>query len=210
MGTITALLPPKYTHTCVQTVLIVSCTLNRTHASSVAFPGGVQDPDDEDDTHTALREAHEEIGLQPSDVTVVALLPPTFVRPLSAVYPVVGFIPADFQPVPNPHEVARVFSVPLRLFVEAEVAFLPFSVEGLEFRSPVLIYPVQPDWQARIWGMTCSTCMLVARAVYGSRAGPGLLTSSDHPGPEDEEDVFRNAQTAYHALCQATRPHSRL
>jgi 8-oxo-dGTP pyrophosphatase MutT (NUDIX family) len=45
-------------------------------AGEVALPGGKRDEDDVDDIATALREAHEEIGLQPSHVRVVTTLEP--------------------------------------------------------------------------------------------------------------------------------------
>lgn len=46
------------------------------HGGQIAFPGGTRDPGDASDRDTALREAHEEIGLEPSRVTILAELPP--------------------------------------------------------------------------------------------------------------------------------------
>ena len=53
----------------------------RTHAGQVAFPGGATDPDDPHAVATALREAEEEVGLDPSSVHVVAELPALFLPP---------------------------------------------------------------------------------------------------------------------------------
>jgi 8-oxo-dGTP pyrophosphatase MutT (NUDIX family) len=47
----------------------------RRHAGQPAFPGGAADPDDADEVATALREAAEEVGLDPASTTTVALLP---------------------------------------------------------------------------------------------------------------------------------------
>jgi 8-oxo-dGTP pyrophosphatase MutT (NUDIX family) len=65
----------------------------RRHAGQISFPGGQADSDDADLVATALREAEEEIGLQPSAVSVLGALTPVSV-PVSgfAIYPFVGLI----------------------------------------------------------------------------------------------------------------------
>ncbi len=67
------------------------------HPGEISFPGGRRDPEDADLTATALREAHEEIGLPPEAVEIVGALPPTptFFNNY-AVYPFVGLIEPCF------------------------------------------------------------------------------------------------------------------
>ncbi len=66
----------------------------RKHAGQVAFPGGMQDASDDSLIFTALREAQEEVGIQPDQVQVVGVLPAVTSSTGFAVTPVVGIIPA--------------------------------------------------------------------------------------------------------------------
>ena len=83
----------------------------RKHTGQVAFPGGRCDPG-ETPWVTALREAQEEIGLDPALVTVVGLSTPYRTGTGFHVTPVVGFVSPGFTLTPNPDEVAAVFETP--------------------------------------------------------------------------------------------------
>lgn len=87
----------------------------RSHAGQVAFPGGVQDPEDADAVATALREAQEETGLDPAGVTVVAALPVMWLPTSNYdVTPVIGWwhTRSGVRPV-DPAETASVHAVAL-------------------------------------------------------------------------------------------------
>ena len=85
----------------------------RRHAGEISFPGGRADPG-EGPVECALREAHEEIGLDPAAVQVVGALPPTSTVVTSyKVLPVVGLIPAGLAHSLSPNEVERVIELRL-------------------------------------------------------------------------------------------------
>src|SRR5687767_2316379 len=81
----------------------------RRHAGEISFPGGRQDEPDEDLRSTALREAHEEIGLAPDGVEIVGALPPvgTFVTGYR-IFPFVGMVEPGQSWRPQATEVAQV------------------------------------------------------------------------------------------------------
>ncbi|WP_083707099.1 NUDIX hydrolase [Intrasporangium flavum] len=97
----------------------------RSHPAQIAFPGGARDPEDADDVATALREAQEETGLDPSGVDVVATLPSLFI-PFSGfvVTPVLGWWarPSTLS-VRDPNEVHDVLSVPVSHLVAPATRF---------------------------------------------------------------------------------------
>ena len=89
----------------------------RNHAGQIAFPGGKSDPGDADAVATALREAQEEVGLDPASVEVFGTLPTLWLPPSNfAVTPVLGYwrdpSPLPLQPVSD-QEVVTVLHHPI-------------------------------------------------------------------------------------------------
>ena len=81
------------------------------HGGQLAFPGGRVDAGDADLVATALREAEEEVGLDPSRVRIVAELPHVRSGPTNmVVHPFLGRVPADVAWRPNPHEVVEILT----------------------------------------------------------------------------------------------------
>ena len=88
------------------------------HAEQISFPGGRVEDSDADAIVTALREAHEEIGLLPGQVDVVGTLPEYLTATGYKVTPVIGLIEQPFSPVLDAFEVSEVFEVPLAFLMD--------------------------------------------------------------------------------------------
>ena len=84
------------------------------HSGQVAFPGGRRDADDADEVAVALREAQEEIGLETHEIKVIHVLPEYRTSSNYLVTPVAGIVPWPYDYRPQPTEVDRIFSIPLR------------------------------------------------------------------------------------------------
>lgn len=110
----------------------------REHAGEVAFPGGKRAPEDRDFSETALREAHEEIGLLPDEAE---LLGPLSAIPLyTSDYRLMPFVAAvpDRAYVPQPGEVDRILELDLAAVFGAEALDgVPWSFQGRTHMSPV-------------------------------------------------------------------------
>lgn len=90
------------------------------HAGQISFPGGRIDPSDASAAHAALRETHEELGVDPSTVQIVGRIDEIVILTRHHVTPVVGTLPASTVFHPNPREVALVLRVPLDELLQEE------------------------------------------------------------------------------------------
>jgi 8-oxo-dGTP pyrophosphatase MutT (NUDIX family) len=119
------------------------------HAGEISFPGGLQHDDDTDLRATALRETHEELGLDPSAVDVLGALPPvhTFVSAILIV-PFVGTIAGSPSFDPNEGEIAAVLEFGLA-DLEATESLVEFLRDGIVYRG----YAYEMAG-ATIWGAT--------------------------------------------------------
>ena len=121
----------------------------RRHAGEISFPGGRQDPEDADLRATALREAHEEIGLDPAAVDLIGALQPTpTIATGYAVYPFVALIAPGLRWRPSDAEVSAVLELPLRA-LRAGYARRRMLRRGIPFRTDT--YVVGEDL---VWGAT--------------------------------------------------------
>jgi 8-oxo-dGTP pyrophosphatase MutT (NUDIX family) len=121
----------------------------RRHPGEISFPGGRSDPEDADLPATALREAHEEIGLQPDGVELLGALQPTpTIATNYAVYPFVGLIEPGHEWTLSAREVAEVLELSLP-DLRAGYERRRLVRRGMPFRTDVYVVG-----ESLIWGAT--------------------------------------------------------
>lgn len=120
----------------------------RAHAGQVSFPGGALDESDTSVVEGALREAAEEVGIEPSSVDVVAELPARWVAPSGfAVVPVLAHWRTPHAALPQEREVAAVIRPALNLLADPATRLTvrhPSGWSGPGFRVDDLL----------VWGFT--------------------------------------------------------
>jgi 8-oxo-dGTP pyrophosphatase MutT (NUDIX family) len=133
------------------------------HAGEISFPGGRRD-DGETLLETALREAHEEVGLPPDIVEVIGALAPvgTFVTNY-AIYPFVGVIEHGFEWIVEEAEVAAVLELSLDDLVAGH-SFKRLVRRGMGFKTDV--YEVGGHM---VWG---ATARILGDLLFRLGAGP--------------------------------------
>jgi 8-oxo-dGTP pyrophosphatase MutT (NUDIX family) len=132
----------------------------RTHAGQVAFPGGRIDPGEEP-AAAALREAWEEIGLDPGAVQTVSLLDPYRTITGYRVTPLLGVIPPGLPLAPHEAEVAELFEAPLGFVLDAANQ----QRKAVVFEGHQRQY-YRIDWNGRnIWGATAAMLINLGRRL---------------------------------------------
>lgn len=136
------------------------------HSGQVAFPGGAAESYDADAQATALREANEEIGLSPAQVTPLLELPAYRTISHFAVTPWVARIDGAFEPVLQMDEVARVFTIPLAWLADrsnltrrARSDMDPATAR----RHPIIVYA--PYDGEVLWGASARMTLNLLRAL---------------------------------------------
>ena len=132
------------------------------HAGQVALPGGKVDPLDLDEVAAALREAHEEVGIAPKDVDVLGKGAPYITGTRYRITPIVGLLPHDFQPVPEPGEVAAVFETPLDFLMNTA----NHQTGQAFYRGKHRTYYEMPHNGYRIWGVTAGIIRRLYQTLY--------------------------------------------
>ena len=146
------------------------------HQGQVAYPGGRADPTDISPESTALREAREEIGLDPAQVRILGRMQSLHTISNYLVTPIVGVIPWPFPVQLEETEVSRVFSVPLDWLAnpqnhEVRNRSIPDSYANYLHSKfyPVIFY--QPYQDEMLWGVSAEITLQLINILYKKKAG---------------------------------------
>ena len=140
----------------------------RDHSGQISFPGGRAEPHDASPEATALREAEEEIGLQPQRIEVLGKLSDYHTRTDFRVTPVVGLVAPGFELRLDAREVEEVFEVPLSFLLDPA----HHERHWREFRGRRVHYFAIPYRDYYIWGATAGMLVNFYRFLtqHGSAA----------------------------------------
>lgn len=164
-----AVLIPLIMHADEPTVLLTRRAERlRDHPGQISFPGGRVEPNDAGPVATALREAREEIGLEPVLVEILGQLPTYATVTKYAVTPVVGLVPPGASLSLDPNEVDESFEVPLRFLMTPahhrlhvhETSQAKRQFLSIPWRAPNAQGEMQEYY---IWGATAA----ILRNLYG-------------------------------------------
>lgn len=171
-----AVLIPVIAHAEGATVLMTrrADTLSN-HAGQIAFPGGRLDPG-ETAVEAALREAWEEVALDPAQVEVLGVGDAYETGTGFLVTPVVGWLKTPPQTTPSPDEVAEVFEAPWAFLIDP-------GNHRRDFYDPVggprRWYWAMPYGERYIWGVTAGIIKAMAARLYADEPLPDLACAED-------------------------------
>ncbi len=103
-------------------ILIVRNTYEGVHSAQIAFPGGKFEKDDFNFENTALRETHEEVGIEREKIEIIKNFSPMYIPPSNfLVHPFLGIAREELSFYPDIREVAGIIELPLSVFLNDEI-----------------------------------------------------------------------------------------
>jgi len=133
-----------------------------THAGQIAFPGGKIDAGDESPAAAALREAHEEIGLEPSFIEPVGYLDVYMTTRGFRIVPTIARVSPGFSLTLNRHEVEDAFEVPLAFLMELD----NHRRHSRDWEGLTRHYYAIPFGDRYIWGVTAGILRNLHERIY--------------------------------------------
>jgi 8-oxo-dGTP pyrophosphatase MutT (NUDIX family) len=162
-----AVLAPIVARPSQTTVLLTLRASNmRNHSGQIAFPGGKID-EGETPLAAALREAQEEVGLEPRFIEPLGWLDPYLTGTGYRIMPLVAVIDPAFTPAINPHEVEDVFETPLSFLMDSG----NHQRQSREWQGKLRHFYAMPYQERYIWGATAGILRNLFERLYGDVAG---------------------------------------
>lgn len=160
--TAAAVLVPLVARPGGMTVLLTQRTAHlKNHAGQISFPGGRSEDHDDSPVATALRESHEEIGLDAALVDVLGHLDDYVTVTGFNVTPVVGLVVPPFDLTPDPFEVADAFEVPLSFVLDRS----NHQRHTYKVKGRTRAYYAMPYGERYIWGATAGMLVNLAEVL---------------------------------------------
>lgn len=134
----------------------------RTHSGQVAFPGGAVDPGDHSIEAAAMREAQEEIGLDPTFVEPIGRLPQYLTTTGFRITPVLAIVSRDYTMTINPQEVEDAFEVPFAFLMDPA----NHKRESRVWQGKERHFYTMPYGKRYIWGVTAGILRTLYERLY--------------------------------------------
>ncbi len=159
-----------YRHEALHIVLTKRSASLAKHPGQISFPGGRIDPDDSSAAAAAVREAWEEIGLLPTQTTLLGQLPDYITRTGYRISPFVAHITQTDNWVLQQQEVAEIFDIPLSVILDPVNPKIKIRyIDGKNYQT--FVFPYQNYY---IWGATAGI-LYQFRQVLSTFPSPPLL-----------------------------------
>lgn len=144
------------------------------HQGQVAFPGGRADPADITPEMTALREAHEEIGLEPNQVRILGRMQSLQTITNYIVTPIVGVIPWPISLHLEETEVSRVFSIPLKWLAdpgnhEKRDRTVPVTLAKILHKGSFPVIYFKPYNDEILWGVSAEITIRMIDILFNKK-----------------------------------------
>ncbi len=134
----------------------------KSHSGQISFPGGKIDAGDENAQLAALRETHEEIGVESAAIEILGQMPDYFTGSGYHISPVVGIIDANAEFDANPNEVEYIFEVPLVFLMNPA----NHRIGSRVFEDVERFYYEMPWGEHYIWGVTAGIVRMLYNRVF--------------------------------------------
>lgn len=144
------------------------------HTGQIAFPGGRLDPG-ETAVQAALREANEEVALDPAAVEVLGIGDPYATVTGFLITPVIGWLAQPPVVTPSPDEVAEVFETPWDFLMDPA----NHRRDSMEFQGQTRWFWAMPWNERYIWGATAGMVRALRTRLYGDEAAPDQAVGED-------------------------------
>jgi 8-oxo-dGTP pyrophosphatase MutT (NUDIX family) len=173
-----AVLIPLVNHPGGLTILLTLRTAHLAdHGGQISFPGGRVEASDADENAAALREANEEVGIDPATVKILGRLDTYVTRTGFRVEPVVGVVRPPLQLQADPHEVAEIFEVPLDFLIDPANRRRDSRI----FEGSERFFWAIPFENRYIWGATAGMLVNLAQVLWGPAGGTSEAPAGSRP-----------------------------